>query len=202
VDISPIAVINAKLVQQPSIDASGRLHLTGFFPSRPEQVNFDVSFEMVDGRWRLSALALNTTLSEPPATTGAITPEAPLSAGRPPEAAMKPAGAVSDRPPEAATEPPGAVSDSTKTRVENKPATAPASDPASAALPDIRDEVDSLETSPARRVENKPATAPASEPASAALPDIRDEVDSLETSPARRKAQTPPPQPTNPFAGY
>jgi hypothetical protein len=80
IDLGPIAVLDAKLVRQPSIDANGRLRLTGYFPSRPERVNFDLSLEMIEGRWRLHGIALNTTPSEQPvATTGAT--------GQPPPAA-------------------------------------------------------------------------------------------------------------------
>src|SRR5262245_13002114 len=64
IDIGPVAVLDAKLVRQPSIDASGRLRLSGYFPSQPEQVNFDLLFQMMGGRWRLYGIALNTTRNE------------------------------------------------------------------------------------------------------------------------------------------
>jgi hypothetical protein len=35
--------------------------LSGFFPSAPEQVNFDLAFQSVEGRWLLFAVALNTS---------------------------------------------------------------------------------------------------------------------------------------------
>jgi hypothetical protein len=66
IDLGPIAVLDAKLVRQPSINANGQLRLSGFFPSRPEQVNFDLAFQMIDGRWRLYGIALNTTPNESP----------------------------------------------------------------------------------------------------------------------------------------
>jgi hypothetical protein len=60
IDIGPIAVLGAKLRQQPSLDANGQLRLTGFFPSRPEQLNFDLAFYNRNGRWLLDGIALNT----------------------------------------------------------------------------------------------------------------------------------------------
>jgi len=63
-DIGPIAVLDAKLRRQPSLDTNGQLRLIGFFPSRPEQVNFDLAFYKRNGRWLLDGIALNTTPSQ------------------------------------------------------------------------------------------------------------------------------------------
>jgi hypothetical protein len=63
----PVAVITPKLYRDPSFDERGRLRLTGFFPSRPEQVNFDLAFEMVDGHWRLFGIGVNTSREVPAA---------------------------------------------------------------------------------------------------------------------------------------
>jgi len=60
IDLGPIAILEAKLSRQPSINANGQLRLTGFFPSRPEQVNFDLAFYKRNGRWLLDGIALNT----------------------------------------------------------------------------------------------------------------------------------------------
>jgi hypothetical protein len=66
-DLGPVAVIQPQLYREPAIDERGRLLLTGFFPSRPEQVNYDLAFEMVDGDWRLFGIGVNTS-QEVPAT--------------------------------------------------------------------------------------------------------------------------------------
>jgi hypothetical protein len=63
-DVGPIVVIPPNLFREPSIDNRGRLRLTGFFPSRPEQVNFDLAFEMVEGEWRLFGIGVNTSRIE------------------------------------------------------------------------------------------------------------------------------------------
>jgi len=70
IDLGPIAVLDAKLTRQPSIDGNGQLRLTGYFPSRPEQVNFDLAFYLRNGRWRLDGIALNTTPSQAAAAPG------------------------------------------------------------------------------------------------------------------------------------
>jgi hypothetical protein len=61
IDLGPIAILDAKLSQQPSINANGQLRLTGFFPSQPEQVNYDLAFYKRNGRWLLDGIALNTS---------------------------------------------------------------------------------------------------------------------------------------------
>jgi hypothetical protein len=69
-DLGPIMVISPRLFQEPRIDDRGRLRLTGFFPSQPEQVNFDLAFEMVEGEWRLFGIGVNTSRVDQPAIGG------------------------------------------------------------------------------------------------------------------------------------
>ena len=58
IDLGPIAVLDAKLVRErrsmPVVVSACR----GYFPSRPEQVNFDLAFMMMGDRWRLHGIAL------------------------------------------------------------------------------------------------------------------------------------------------
>lgn len=68
-DLAPILFFNPKLVEKPHIDPLGRLRLTGFFETRPQQVNFDLVFEHVDGEWRHFGLGLGTQLSKQAAAT-------------------------------------------------------------------------------------------------------------------------------------
>lgn len=62
-DLSPILFFDPKLVEKPSIEESGMLRLTGFFATRPQQVNFNLVFEYVDGEWRYFGLGIGTQLS-------------------------------------------------------------------------------------------------------------------------------------------
>lgn len=68
-DLSPILFFNPKLVEKPHIDRFGKLRLTGFFETRPQQVNFDLVFEQVDGDWRHFGLGIGTQLSKQSAAT-------------------------------------------------------------------------------------------------------------------------------------
>ena len=57
-DFSPIFFFDPKLVRAPTLDESGRLRLTGFMETRPEQINFDMLFSYFEGDWRLFGLAV------------------------------------------------------------------------------------------------------------------------------------------------
>jgi hypothetical protein len=51
-DLAPIVLFQPQLVRKPVIDR-GLLQLSGYFATRPEQVQFDLAFQEVDGYWRL-----------------------------------------------------------------------------------------------------------------------------------------------------
>jgi hypothetical protein len=69
-DLAPVAVIDPRLFRPAAIDRNGYLRLAGYFPSQPEQVNFDLVFQFEGGAWRLFGLGVDTG-SEPPATAAA-----------------------------------------------------------------------------------------------------------------------------------
>ena len=64
-DLAPITIIDPQLFRPAEIDKDGYLRLTGFFPSRPEQVNFDLAFQFVEGKWMLFGVGLNTSREVP-----------------------------------------------------------------------------------------------------------------------------------------
>ena len=73
VDLSPVSVIAPQLTETPSLDqAKGMLRLKGYFPGRPVQINFEVLFQAVDGRWRLFGLSVQPG----PAVAGQPAPSA------------------------------------------------------------------------------------------------------------------------------
>ncbi len=74
-DLSPVFFMNPILVREPSIDAMGLLHMTGFFRSQPEQVNFDMVFQFFDNQWRLFGIAVN--VAPPAAQVSKAAPAAP-----------------------------------------------------------------------------------------------------------------------------
>jgi hypothetical protein len=53
VDLSGVAVIDPQLTLLPQIEANGMMRMTGFFPSVPTQVNFELIYAPVNGRWKL-----------------------------------------------------------------------------------------------------------------------------------------------------
>src|SRR6516164_6132841 len=79
IDLSSVAVIDPQLTLLPQIEASGLLHMTGFFPSVPTQVNFDLAYAAVNGQWRLFGISVALGRTEP------VAPSPP-----PPEAANAP----------------------------------------------------------------------------------------------------------------
>jgi hypothetical protein len=64
-DLSPIAVLQPSLVRRPEITSNGMLRLSGFFPTVPERLNFDLIYQRVDDRWLLFGIAANTTPIRP-----------------------------------------------------------------------------------------------------------------------------------------
>jgi hypothetical protein len=58
IDLSPIAVVEPKLARSAFINDRGMLRITGFFPTKPEQVNFDLAFLSIEGQWRLFGISV------------------------------------------------------------------------------------------------------------------------------------------------
>ena len=58
IDLSATAILAPKLPQPPSIDQNNRLHIGGYFPGEPVQINFDLLFEAVANQWRLFGISV------------------------------------------------------------------------------------------------------------------------------------------------
>jgi hypothetical protein len=86
IDLSGVAVIDPQLTLLPQIEANGMMHMAGFFPSVPTQVNFELMFAPVGGRWKLFALSVSF---------GQAAPQAPQ-----PPAPNPPQSAAPAKPPE------------------------------------------------------------------------------------------------------
>ena len=76
VDLSGVAVIDPQLTLLPQIEANGMMHMTGLFPSVPTQVNFDLEYAPVNGRWRLFGIAVSFGNAAPIAPSPPPEPEA------------------------------------------------------------------------------------------------------------------------------
>lgn len=60
VDLFAVALINPQLDSPPALDSDGRLRLSGFFPTRPLQIRFDLTFQVAGGQWRPFAISVAT----------------------------------------------------------------------------------------------------------------------------------------------
>jgi len=59
-DLFSVALAAPQLSAPPALDGNGMLRLTGFFPTRPLQINFDLLFQNVSGQWRLFGISVAT----------------------------------------------------------------------------------------------------------------------------------------------
>jgi hypothetical protein len=91
-DLSGVAVLEPQLTVLPTAVQGGLMRMAGFFPSVPTQVNFDLLFAPVEGRWRLFGVSLNLGQAAPAAPT----PQPP--AEKPPEQATAPKPDSAPRP--------------------------------------------------------------------------------------------------------
>jgi hypothetical protein len=64
-DLSAVAVIAPQLSQQPGLDQEeGMLHLKGYFPGQPVQINFELLYQSVNGQWRLFGISVQSGQTE------------------------------------------------------------------------------------------------------------------------------------------
>jgi hypothetical protein len=84
IDISPIMFFNPKLATTPAVQDGRLLRVTGVFPTTPEQVNFDLAFQLFGEQWLLAAIAVSVT--PPSENAQAFAAPAPQP-GRSPESA-------------------------------------------------------------------------------------------------------------------
>jgi hypothetical protein len=76
-DLFAVALVAPQLTAAPTIDANRMLRLTGIFPTRPRQINFDLTFQVVGGQWRLFGIAVATPEAAPPAQANQAADTAP-----------------------------------------------------------------------------------------------------------------------------
>jgi hypothetical protein len=58
-DLGAIAVLEPQLTLMPQIEPNGMLHMAGFFPSLPMQVDFELLYAPVDRQWRLFGISVD-----------------------------------------------------------------------------------------------------------------------------------------------
>jgi hypothetical protein len=67
-DLAGVVVIDPQLTLLPQIEATGLMHMAGFFPSVPQQVAFELAYAPLNGQWRLFGISVSI---------GSPTPAAP-----------------------------------------------------------------------------------------------------------------------------
>jgi hypothetical protein len=69
VDLSVVSVITPQLTEAPTLDQEkGMLHIKGYFPGQPVQINFEMLCEAVGGRWQLFGISVNPSQAQLPAS--------------------------------------------------------------------------------------------------------------------------------------
>jgi hypothetical protein len=59
VDLSAVAVIAPQITEAPTLDQQkGMLHVKGYFPDQPVQIDFEMLYQAVGGQWRLFGLSV------------------------------------------------------------------------------------------------------------------------------------------------
>jgi hypothetical protein len=77
VDLAVVNIIAPQLTDPPALDqAKGFLRLKGYFPGQPVQINFEVIYQAVNGRWRLFGLSVQPAAPLPEAASAAAPPAA------------------------------------------------------------------------------------------------------------------------------
>jgi hypothetical protein len=59
-DLFAVALTAPHLSAAPQLDGNGMLRMSGNFPTRPLQINFDLVFQNVGGQWRLFGISVAT----------------------------------------------------------------------------------------------------------------------------------------------
>jgi hypothetical protein len=84
-DLFTVALAAPQLTAPPALDDHGMLHLNGFFPTRPLQINFELMFQNTGGQWRLFGISVATPQVAAQPQTPQPVPPAEAPKGPPPK---------------------------------------------------------------------------------------------------------------------
>lgn len=98
-DLSAGAILEPQLAFDPRIEANGLLHIAGSFAGQPSPFQFDLMYQLVDGRWLLEAISAGTPGSQDKpkdaqpsgAASAAVSPGPQAASQGAPKQAAKPA---------------------------------------------------------------------------------------------------------------
>jgi hypothetical protein len=82
VDLLPVAIVTPQLTQPPSVSPEGLLQLTGFFPTQPRHIQFEIAYQPVSGQWRLFGLNVALAAAAPPAPEASPAPAPQSTEGK------------------------------------------------------------------------------------------------------------------------
>jgi hypothetical protein len=88
-DLTPIAVVTPKATEPPAITNQGMLRIVGAFPTKPIQINFQLLFQLVEGKWRVYALSVGAQSAAAAPAAAAPATAAPKASNTPKPAAPK-----------------------------------------------------------------------------------------------------------------
>lgn len=89
IDLAPALLLTPELVQGPATLENGMLSMTGFFATQPLRINFQLTFQAVNGFWRPFGIGINPTAA-PEASAAPITSNSTTPAKASPAAANQP----------------------------------------------------------------------------------------------------------------
>ena len=79
-DLFSVALAAPELTAAPALDGKGMLRLTGHFPTRPLQIDFDLLFQNVGAQWRLFGISVATPAAQAAPAQPAAQAKAPAPA--------------------------------------------------------------------------------------------------------------------------
>jgi hypothetical protein len=80
IDLTSVTIRAPQLTEAAVIDPGQRLHIKGFFPGQPTQLDFDLTYEPVDGHWRLFGISVAETPAPAAAAPSAPPAQKPVAA--------------------------------------------------------------------------------------------------------------------------
>ena len=80
IDLSPAYFLSPNLTKKPELNKDNELVLVGFFPTQPLQIQFELRFMQLDGRWRMAGIGVDAV---PPSASQAAAAPAPAPAQQP-----------------------------------------------------------------------------------------------------------------------
>jgi len=78
-DLYAAALLAPQLTAVPALDQNGMLRLTGYIPTQPMQINFDLLFQNVNNQWRLFGISVATPETATGRPQAQAAPEPPTS---------------------------------------------------------------------------------------------------------------------------